>query len=173
MACAGKKRILLKSRKKEKIKILKKLKINELIIFVRQYPLLDSVCRVFLFSYSCGWFSSFACPSVFLLTICVSCCQLAFVQQRGLRQSRKEKGSSHQVTSVMALQFSSSVGKTDKAIYSWLGHSVRSSAPGTNYRSLQHMSMLVMWRPTGYAVGPQNIFSQKMWFLKIFFTKVR
>lgn len=43
----------------------KKKRINKLIIFVRQYPLLDSVCRVFLFSYSCGWFSSFACPSVF------------------------------------------------------------------------------------------------------------
>ena len=63
-------------------------KINELIILSGNILSLDSVCRVFLFSYSCGWFSSFACPSVFLLTICVSCCQLAFVQQRGLRQSR-------------------------------------------------------------------------------------
>lgn len=60
---------------------------------VRQYPLLDSVCRVFLFSYSCGWFSSIACP-VFLPTICVSCCQLAFVQRRGLRQRREERARS-------------------------------------------------------------------------------
>lgn len=64
MACAGKKKESFEKVEKKRKGFKKKFKINDHI--VRQYPLLDSVCRVFLFSYSCGWFSSFACPSVFL-----------------------------------------------------------------------------------------------------------
>lgn len=93
------------------------------------------MCRVFLFSYSCGWFSPFACP-VFLLTICVSCCQLAFVQQRGLRQRIEERRSVHQLTSVMALQFSSSAKFWQSALR--LGHNLKSLCLARSTHTVQH-----------------------------------
>lgn len=109
------------------------------------------MCRVFLFSYSCGWFSSFGCPSVFLLTICVTCCQLAFVQQRGLRQSRKKNkkkkswgGYPAQLTSVMALQLSSSA-KCLQSCFS-RGHNLKrfSSCHKPNHCSAQPFSLVTV-----------------------------
>lgn len=63
----GKKRIIWKSRKKEKVlKKKKKFKINELIILSGNILSWTVCVESSCFLTSCGWFSSFACPSVFL-----------------------------------------------------------------------------------------------------------
>lgn len=75
-----------KSRKIEKIEI-KVVKINELIILSGSILSWTVCVESSCFLTPVGRFSSVACP-VFLLTICVGSCQLAFVQRRGLRRER-------------------------------------------------------------------------------------
>lgn len=72
----------------------------------------------------------------------------------GWGRAEKRGGAFNQLTSVMALQFSSSAVCWQS--YLCLGHNVRGSVPGMKRRSLQHMSMLVMWRPSGYAAGQEK-----------------
>lgn len=160
MACAEKNNYLKKVEKKEKRFKLKRFKINELIMLSGN-----------ILSWTvCVESSCFLTPVGDSLPLPVLLCfcspSVSVVVSWHLYSSegwgRAERRGGGAFTSWPMWWHSNSaavlnVGKTDWAVYAW-DTMWEVSVSGMNHKSLQHMSTLVMWRPTEYAAGPGEHF---------------
>lgn len=161
MACVEKKiRIILKSRKKEKIKIKKTFKINELIILSGNI-LSWTVCV----ESSCFLTAVGGCLPLPVLCFCSPSVSVIVIwrlySSEGWGRAERKGGA---FTSWPLWWHSNSAAVLAKWIKLLKAGTQCEKLGSWHDPQIQHMSVPVIWRSTGYAVDPEDIFGQNQIF---------